>query len=171
MKKVYSLLILILITALAVPGFANHIDVGKPVITGINNTEDYAYVQFDLSWENMWRDVVNWDAAWVFVKYQVAGGDWHHAWLNTTAGNHTIPGHFTCSVGLTPSFSNLRTVYPSGAVVLNSDSSRSTAKSNSLMRTVLASIGWRSSIRIGRPVSGSAQTVNCSMKKTISAHK
>ncbi|UCE18749.1 MAG: SUMF1/EgtB/PvdO family nonheme iron enzyme [Gemmatimonadota bacterium] len=101
MKKVYSLQILILITALALPGYANHIDVSSTFITGPNTIDHYALVQFDLSWENSWRDNVNWDAAWVFVKYQMAGGDWHHAYLNTTAGNHTIPGGYTCSVGLT----------------------------------------------------------------------
>lgn len=30
----------------------------------------YATVSCDISWKNSWRDDVNWDAAWVFVKYQ-----------------------------------------------------------------------------------------------------
>jgi formylglycine-generating enzyme required for sulfatase activity len=101
MKKVYSLLMLVLIATLAVPGFANHIVVGMPTITGKNTTDDYAYVQFDISWDNSFRDDINWDAAWVFVKYKETGGDWHHAYLNTTAGNHTIPAGYTCSVGET----------------------------------------------------------------------
>jgi formylglycine-generating enzyme required for sulfatase activity len=101
MKKVYSLLILVLIATLSVPGYANHIVVGTPTITEQNTADDYAKVQFDLSWDNSFRDDINWDAAWVFVKYKEIGGEWHHAWLNTTTGNHTIPGDYTCSVGLT----------------------------------------------------------------------
>ncbi|MBN2201559.1 SUMF1/EgtB/PvdO family nonheme iron enzyme [bacterium] len=50
-------------------------------------------VQFDLGWDNSFRDAVNWDACWVFVKYRVGGGAWAHATLNTT-------GH-TASTGAT----------------------------------------------------------------------
>jgi formylglycine-generating enzyme required for sulfatase activity len=94
-------LVAFLVVVLAAPGFANHIVVGTPTLTGLNLTDDYVLVQFDLSWDNSFRDDVNWDAAWVFVKYKQTGGDWHHAFLNTTAGNHTIPAGYTCSVGET----------------------------------------------------------------------
>ena len=57
---------------------------------------EYRLVEFDLSWNNSWRveDLVdgdghatgNWDAAWVFVKYRTADGDWTHAKL-------TVDGH------------------------------------------------------------------------------
>jgi len=83
------------------PAHANNIQVGTPTFTGQNTSQDYTFVQFDLSWENSWRkDLVvaeapyNYDAAWVFVKYKVAaasGGDglWRHATLNTSG--HTAP--------------------------------------------------------------------------------
>jgi len=61
--------------------------VGTPTLTGQNTTDDYVYVQFDLSWDNSWRTSSapnNWDAAWVFVKYKPTGGDWAHATLNTS---------------------------------------------------------------------------------------
>lgn len=41
-------------------------------------------VQFDLSWGNTWKDDINWDAAWVFMKYKNAQGQWKHAKLSPT---------------------------------------------------------------------------------------
>ena len=86
---------LFLFTALGLStlGNANNIVVsnvsltGQNISAGANNAANFALVQFDLSWENSWRlgyttGVNNWDAAWVFVKYRVHGGDWTHAYLN-----------------------------------------------------------------------------------------
>jgi|GEM_PF-187209 len=88
---------LFLFTALGLStlGKANNIVVsnvsltGQDISNGPNNALNFALVQFDLSWENSWRlgyttGVNNWDAAWVFVKYRVNGGDWTHAYLNNS---------------------------------------------------------------------------------------
>jgi formylglycine-generating enzyme required for sulfatase activity len=88
---------LFLFTALGLStlGNANNIVVsnvsltGQNISAGANNAANFALVQFDLSWENSWRlgyttGVNNWDAAWVFVKYRVNGGNWTHAYLNDT---------------------------------------------------------------------------------------
>ena len=101
MKKLIYGFVIFSAVALTRPCLANNIQVGTPTITGVNTTSDYALVQFDLSWNNSFRDDINWDAAWVFVKYKVTGGDWQHAYLNTTAGNHTLPAGYTCTVGET----------------------------------------------------------------------
>ncbi len=78
---------------------ANNIQVNNAALTGQVPASNYTLVQFDLSWENSWRDGVNWDAAWVFVKYKASyDTTWKHATLNTSG--HTIPGSFT---GTTPS--------------------------------------------------------------------
>jgi formylglycine-generating enzyme required for sulfatase activity len=57
------------------------------------STGSHTFVKFDISWDNSWRGGTdngsNWDAAWVFVKYKVSGGDWQHATLNSSG--HTIP--------------------------------------------------------------------------------
>jgi hypothetical protein len=45
-------------------------------------------VQFDLNWGNTWRDDVNWDAAWVFMKYKDANGVWQHAKVSPTGFDH-----------------------------------------------------------------------------------
>jgi formylglycine-generating enzyme required for sulfatase activity len=66
---------------------ANNITLGTPGLTGENRSQGYVFVTFDLSWSNSWREstgAANWDAAWVFVKYRIAGGDWQHAKLHNT---------------------------------------------------------------------------------------
>ena len=69
-------------------GFANNINVtnvgltGQNTAAGVNNANNFTLVQFNLSWENSHRvsfGPTNWDAAWVFIKYRVAGGVWQHA--------------------------------------------------------------------------------------------
>jgi hypothetical protein len=78
---------------------ANNLQVNNAVLTGQVPAGNYTFVQFDLSWENSWRDNINWDAAWVFVKYKTSyDTTWKHATLNTSG--HTIPNSYT---GTTPS--------------------------------------------------------------------
>jgi formylglycine-generating enzyme required for sulfatase activity len=94
MKKIFSFFALALLLWAHVAR-ANNIAVsnvsltGQNIIAGHNNALNFALVQFDLSWENSWRlsystGINNWDAAWVFVKYRVNGGNWNHAHLNNT---------------------------------------------------------------------------------------
>ena len=49
---------------------ANNIQVSSGTLTGQNTSGNYTFVQFNLGWDNSWRDNVNWDAAWIFVKYK-----------------------------------------------------------------------------------------------------
>ncbi|MCX6266122.1 MAG: SUMF1/EgtB/PvdO family nonheme iron enzyme [Bacteroidetes bacterium] len=99
MKKFYLLYLAILF----VTGInANNITISNLSLTGKNTGSHYAMVQFDISWENSWRTSTgpaNWDAAWVFVKYRQAGGDWQHAWLDENG--HTAPAGSTIAPGLT----------------------------------------------------------------------
>ncbi|MCS7013718.1 MAG: hypothetical protein RMI34_09740 [Chloroherpetonaceae bacterium] len=57
----------------------------------------YTVVMFDLSWKNSWRDEINWDAAWVFVKYQTNDGIWKHATLSVHPEHHFVPDAFELS--------------------------------------------------------------------------
>lgn len=78
--------------------FSNNIQVNSATLTGQVPASNYTFVQFNLTWDNSWRDGINWDAAWVFVKYRTSiDTTWKHASLNTASGNHTIPGGFTGS--------------------------------------------------------------------------
>lgn len=88
MKKIiYSLFILLPIFAL----YANNIRVENISLTGQNTTDHYTMVEFDISWDNSWRDIINWDAAWIFVKYKGSDGVWHHAYLDNHDPEHTAP--------------------------------------------------------------------------------
>ncbi len=88
---------------------ANNISVANISITGqnttagTNNAANYSMVKFNLAWENSWRSAaLNWDAAWVFVKYRVNGGAWNHCNLHNTG--HTAATGSTIDAGLvTPS--------------------------------------------------------------------
>lgn len=114
MKKLATLrfhfLSLILTTVIFITNAnANNISVSNISITGqnttagTNNPANYSMVKFNIAWENSWRSAaLNWDAAWVFVKYRVNGGDWQHCNLNNIG--HTAPAGSTIDVGLvTPS--------------------------------------------------------------------
>jgi hypothetical protein len=45
-------------------------------------------VQFDLDWGNTWRDNVNWDATWIFMKYKDSQGVWQHAKVSPSGYDH-----------------------------------------------------------------------------------
>lgn len=63
---------------------ANNMLVKNVTTTGDNATNKTIQVKFDMSWDNSWRDAINWDAAWVFMKYKDANGLWQHVQLNTS---------------------------------------------------------------------------------------
>lgn len=78
---------------------ANNIQVSNVSLTG--NTGTTVQIQFDLSWENSWRGggVNNWDAAWVFIKYNNGlGGPWGHLNLHNTG--HVAPAGSQIDLGL-----------------------------------------------------------------------
>ena len=80
----------------------------EPAITGSDIINHCCEIRFDLSWENSWRTssgASNYDAAWVFIKYQKQGQTtWNHAYLSTTNTDHSIvtdngvPGEFKTGI-------------------------------------------------------------------------
>jgi hypothetical protein len=81
--------------SLAVPGCfgdstsgINYLLVQNVTTTGNNAGNKTIQVQFDLSWGNTWWDDINWDAAWVFMKYKTASGEWKHAKINPSGYDH-----------------------------------------------------------------------------------
>ena len=87
---------------------ANSISVTNTVL-GQFGTFGSTYVECDVTWDNSWRaswlegssTVTNWDAAWIFVKYRVVGGDgsWQHATLSTNNSDHIVPSQALFNVG------------------------------------------------------------------------
>jgi formylglycine-generating enzyme required for sulfatase activity len=75
---------------------ANNIQVSNVTVTGMDTVARTAYVRFDLSWDNAWRDAENWDAAWVFIKFKPhASNDWQHAALSPVSGDHVPAANST----------------------------------------------------------------------------
>jgi formylglycine-generating enzyme required for sulfatase activity len=70
---------------------ANNISVSKAGLISKNAGAHTVQVQFDISWENSWYDAINYDAAWVFVKYCTSNcsttGTWLHATMKTAGTN------------------------------------------------------------------------------------
>jgi hypothetical protein len=81
MKKLLFAFVLMFTAGIS---YANNMLVQNVTTTGNNATNKTIQVQFDLSWDNSWRDAINWDAAWVFMKFKDASGVWQHVQLNTT---------------------------------------------------------------------------------------
>ena len=85
---------------MALQTWGNNIQISNARIASVNTNDQYAMIEFDLQWDNAWRDTSNWDAAWVFVKYRATGAPapWYHATLNYVNGSsdgHTGPGGAT----------------------------------------------------------------------------
>ena len=93
----------------AATGWANNIAVTNAALIS-QVPGSYWNIRCSVQWENSWRcdqadtnqaAPYNYDAAWVFVKYQVSGGAWQHASLSTNPANYTVPANAALSVGLT----------------------------------------------------------------------
>ncbi len=81
MKRLVAALALLV----SLPALAHNLRLVNPAaaLDGAN-----AVVSVDVSWDTSWRDSVNWDAAWLFVKYRKDGGAWKHATLDTEDARH-----------------------------------------------------------------------------------
>ncbi len=89
----------LMIVALAFPAFsfANNLNLANGVLTSQDGNNNTIKIQFDISWDNSWRDIVNNDAAWVFVKFSDdSGKTWKHATLKSSGKN---PPGFSFGLG------------------------------------------------------------------------
>ena len=83
--KIFSTALPLLI--LAFTSYGNNIRVKKLSLSDTIRTTKDIKIKFDLSWENSWRDDVNWDAAWIIVKVKRANGSWKHVKLQATGNS------------------------------------------------------------------------------------
>ncbi|MDD4203418.1 MAG: hypothetical protein PHQ52_08130 [Candidatus Omnitrophica bacterium] len=68
--------------------YANNLTIENVEIVSKDTANKTSTIQFDISWENSWRGSINYDAAWVFIKYKLnSDGNWYHANLKTAGTN------------------------------------------------------------------------------------
>ena len=76
---------------------ANSLSISNVRLLSQNASADTILIEFDITWDNSWKDSVNNDAAWVFFKYQCSGAacaskhstnqNYYHATLKTSGTN------------------------------------------------------------------------------------
>jgi len=97
MKTIVRILSIVLLLLVVQRSHANNLNITNVALTGA--TSSTIQVQYNIFWENSWRDSENWDAAWVFIKYSTNNGSvWSHAILSNT-------GHNTGTASPTPTLS------------------------------------------------------------------
>ncbi|MEW5895980.1 MAG: SUMF1/EgtB/PvdO family nonheme iron enzyme [Candidatus Omnitrophota bacterium] len=74
--------------------FANNLSISNVSLEDRDAGADTAVVEFDISWDNSWRNDINYDAVWVFLKVCVGGTcspdanvAWTHGMLATAGDN------------------------------------------------------------------------------------
>ena len=68
--------------------YANNLSLSNVSITNQSTANSRCNVQFDVSWENSFKDATNYDAVWTFIKYSTdSGTTWKHATLKATTTN------------------------------------------------------------------------------------
>ena len=93
-KQITGITLSFTLTLLALPAAANFVQVRNAELHRQRPEAQVVEVAFDLSWENSWRNDLNHDAAWVFIKFRAPQSNhWQHAYL-TTAGEavNSAPG-------------------------------------------------------------------------------
>lgn len=110
MKKIFRFCLAVLTVFFAQNLSANNVAVSNIALVnqnttaGLNATANHTFVQFDLTWDNSWRNSAgpaNYDAAWVFVKFQAFGSpEWFHATLSSTDADHTITNNNGVSMNI-----------------------------------------------------------------------
>jgi len=58
--------------------FASHLKITNAMISEVNTETKVAKIQFNVSWDNSWKDDVNCDGVWVFAKFQKPQAQWQH---------------------------------------------------------------------------------------------
>lgn len=66
--KALVLLLLLIMIQLRVL-LANNLEISEFTIVDNDGVAQTARLQFTIAWENSWRDAMNYDAVWIFMKY------------------------------------------------------------------------------------------------------
>ena len=87
MKNISILIVAMIVCTLSVK--ANNLRLSNVSFVNVNPTTQTVGIRFTISWENSWRDSINWDAAWVIAKYKnPSTGLWRHVKMNTSGATN-----------------------------------------------------------------------------------
>jgi len=130
-KNVLIILVLSLLLIASRPCilYANNISVTSGSLADQDTSNGTVDIQFSLSCDNSWRDSVNYDAAWIFIKYSIDSGvTWNHATLNTSGTN---PSGF--SIGTGTEVEIIVTTDKRGCFIQRSESDSGTLTTNDII--------------------------------------
>ena len=65
--------------------FASHLKIDNASLSEVNTLDKTAKVQFNVSWDNSWKNDINCDAVWVFAKFMAPDGTWKHVNLEASS--------------------------------------------------------------------------------------
>ncbi len=87
-KQFFGISLVTLLLYYSSPAFANALNISNVSFASKDTVADTITVQFDVTWSNSWRDNVNYDATWIFLKYSTdEGTTWNHANLSASGLN------------------------------------------------------------------------------------
>ncbi len=101
-KKI--LILSLFLAMLFVPSFAlaNNLSIDNFEIYSNNDETNTITYSCDISWDNSWRNTINNDAVWVFLKYSTDSGQtWKHASMSASGTNpygFNVPYNFEAVV-------------------------------------------------------------------------
>ncbi len=98
LPKKGKIIVLIIFFFFFFKAFPNNLIISNASITSTDHIAQTSVIAFDISWENSWRDEINYDAVWIFIKYRSSGTTdaWEHATLN--AAGHQAPPNAVITV-------------------------------------------------------------------------
>ncbi len=93
----FLLLLTFFSLGIIMPASANSLVVSNGEILNQNANTNTVAIEFDIDWNNSWRDGVNHDAVWVFIKFSTDDGiTWQHGTLALSGSN---PNGFSTGTG------------------------------------------------------------------------
>lgn len=88
MNKTHCFFIFLLMVAFSLSAqhaSANNLSISNFEVVSTDQAANTITFQCDISWENSWRNVINYDAVWVFLKHSTdAGATWSHASMSSS---------------------------------------------------------------------------------------
>src|SRR3989339_426945 len=67
---------------------ASHLKVDNVLMSEVNKESKTAKIQFNVSWDNAWKNETNSDAVWLFAKFQAPQGEWKHVNLKSSSATN-----------------------------------------------------------------------------------